>query len=70
MEILAIFLVLMLNILKNYMIYIVIYCLYQKERKLISAVSLSAICMIEKLCFSHKSFKTSTKAWHKTKKSS
>ena len=37
-----------LNILKIYMIYIVIYHFYQKEGKLISATRLYAICMIKK----------------------
>ena len=60
----------MLNILKIYMIYIVIYHSYRKEWKLINAASLHATCMIKKLCCSYKIIKTSIKSWANINKSS
>ena len=57
-----------LNILKNYLIYTVIYHIYQKEEKLINTINSYAICMTKKLCFSLKSFKRSIKSWINSKK--
>ena len=57
-----------MNILKNYLIYTVIYHIYQKEEKLINAINSYAICMTKKLCFSLKSFKRSIKSSINSKK--
>ena len=57
-------------ILNIYIICIVIYHSYPKEWKLINATSLYAICMIKKLCCSHKIIKTSIKLWANIKEDS
>ena len=60
----------MLNILKIYVVCIVIYLSYQRDQKFINAISLSAICMIEKnLCCSYKIFKADIKSLINTNKS-
>ena len=43
-------------------IFIMIYHFYQEELKLINVINLYAICIIRKLCYSYKNFKTSIKS--------
>ena len=52
-----------LNILKGFKIFPITCHFYQKEQRLKSVTSSSAICTIKKLCHTHKNFKTSIKSW-------
>ena len=58
-----IFLKLMFNILKSYIIFLMIYHFYQKEWKLKKSKSLKLIYMIKLSMFYQKKFKTSIKSW-------
>ena len=67
-EIQDIFLKQMQSIQKSYLIATEIYHFYPKEKRLKRSKKVFVVQKTKKICYSHKSFKTSTKSWLKTKK--